>query len=138
MESGQKRTETRQAASATIDMDQMFRSDTQSRFPPRGDTTVRASGEADVRAQRLVPALSALGWLGWQVVRIPLSVVLAALEPFVSLILSLLVIGSFFAAVLFRFIAHAPHFPFWAMVVFCLACAGLLALYRGLLSLVAR
>src|ERR1700730_870026 len=55
--------------------------------------------------------------------------VLAALEPIVRILLSLLAVGGIAMCVLFRFVVHAPHFPFGLMLTLSVGFSVLLVLY---------
>jgi hypothetical protein len=74
----------------------------------------------------------------WCVVRVPIGLVLAVLEPFVRLVL----IGIAFAGVITAFVfegsSATPAIPFWVMICISFGCVVLLALYHGLLRLLSR
>ena len=64
-----------------------------------------------------------------QAVRLSVFAVLAALEPIVRILLSLLAMGGIAMCVLFRFVVHAPHFPFGLMLTVSVGFSVLLVLY---------
>lgn len=64
-----------------------------------------------------------------QAVRLSVFAVLAALEPIVRILLSLLAMGGLATCVLFRFVVHAPHFPFGLMLTLSAGFSMLLVLY---------
>lgn len=61
--------------------------------------------------------------------RLTVFAILATLEPVVRILLSLLAMGGFAMCVLYRFVVHAPHFPFGLMLALSTGFSALLALY---------
>lgn len=62
--------------------------------------------------------------------RLTAFAVLSVLEPVVALVLSLVALLGFATCFLYRFVVHAPHFPFALMLTFSIAAAVLLVVYR--------
>jgi hypothetical protein len=65
-------------------------------------------------------------------VRLTVFAVLGTLEPVVRIALSLLALGGFATCVLYRWVLHAPHFPFGLMLLISVASAVLSVLYGAL------
>lgn len=65
-------------------------------------------------------------------IRLTAFAVLSTLDPVVRILLSLLSLGGFATCVLYRFVLHAPHFPFGRMLLLSVGLAVLSVLY-GLL-----
>jgi len=80
----------------------------------------------------------ALLWFAWQVVRLPIFVLLVTFEPIVRLVLSWLSLLAVLTALLFETSSAAPRFPFWGMVAFSVGCALALTGYCALLRLFSR
>lgn len=74
----------------------------------------------------------------WWLVRVPIVIVLAFLEPFVRLLLIGIAVLSLLTGVLYLGSSVPPAPPFWVMACVGLGCAVLLAAYQGLLRLVSR
>ncbi|HEX4050659.1 MAG TPA: hypothetical protein VHY19_07280 [Steroidobacteraceae bacterium] len=74
----------------------------------------------------------------WAAIRLPVTVVLAVLEPFVTTALSVLAALGILVALFLRLIGEPPHFPFWGIMAASIGCVLLLALYYLLMLLVAR
>lgn len=74
----------------------------------------------------------------WCVVRVPIGIVLAILEPFVRLVLIGIAFASVITAFVFKGSSVTPAIPFWAMICISFGCVMLLALYHGLLRLLSR
>lgn len=110
----------RMIAALTSDMDMSRESPSIDEVDPRSGNGLR-------------PLVSLL----WQLIRVPVYLVLAILEPIVSLALSFLVLIALFTAVLFRFADPVPHFPVALTLGLALGCALLLGLYHGLMALFA-
>lgn len=83
-----------------------------------------------------------LGWSAlrvlWQVVRLPVLVVLLVLEPFVSLALTAFGFLGIVVALILKFSGDLPHFPFWEMTAFSVGALLLLAGYQALIGLLSR
>ena len=74
----------------------------------------------------------------WCVVRVPIVIVLAFLEPFVRLLLIGVAVLSVLTGLVYSGSSVAPAIPFWVMACVSATCVVLLAAYQGLLRLVAR
>ena len=74
----------------------------------------------------------------WGVVRIPILIVLAFLEPFVRLILVGIAILSLLTGLVFKGSSAPPPIPFWVMVCVSLGCVMLVPAYHAVLRLLAR
>lgn len=77
----------------------------------------------------LLSAARALLMLAARVLRFIVFAVLSTLEPVVRIALSLLAIGGFLTCFLYRFVVHAPHFPFALTLTLSVAVCVLLVLY---------
>jgi hypothetical protein len=73
----------------------------------------------------------------WALVRWPLILVLAALEPFVRAILYGFGILGALAALFLRYLGHRPDVPLVTVFAVSLGCLAAAALYRGLLRFLA-
>ena len=82
---------------------------------------------------------SALGrgalWLVWRSLSLPVSILLAIVEPVVSFVLGSLALLGVLAAFFFKLIG-APHFPFVAMLATSLGLGLVLVGYRALLRVI--
>lgn len=74
----------------------------------------------------------------WCVVRIPILIVLAFLEPFVRFVLVGIAILSLLAGLVYEGSSVAPPIPFWVMVCVSLGCVMLVPAYHGVLRLLSR
>lgn len=74
----------------------------------------------------------------WCVLRVPIGLVLAVLEPFVRLALIGIAFASVITAFVFEGSSVTPAIPFWVMIAIAFGCVMLLALYHGLLRLLSR
>ena len=74
----------------------------------------------------------------WQVIRLPTLAVLTILEPFVSFLLIGFAAALVLVSFVFRFASTLQHYPFWGMLGVAVACLLALALFRGLIALLAR
>ena len=72
------------------------------------------------------------------VVRAPLLLIFAFLEPFVRLVLMGTALLGVLTAFVYRASGVAPHFPFWQMIGLSLGCVFLLAGYHSVLRLLSR
>ena len=77
----------------------------------------------------LLIAGRALLVLGARLLRFIVFAVLSTLEPVVRIALSLLAIVGFLTCFLYRFVVHAPHFPFALTFTLSVAVSVLLVLY---------
>jgi len=92
------------------------------------------TGEGNAIADMFCGALMVI----WGVIRIPILVVLAFLEPFVRFVL----IGIAMLSVLVAFVSKGssapPPIPFWVMMCIALGCVMLLPAYHFVLRLLSR
>jgi hypothetical protein len=72
-----------------------------------------------------------LRWL-WNLICLPIVLLLAILEPVVAFALGALALLGVLTTIFFKLIA-APHFPVWTMLSISLGFALALVLYEGLL-----
>lgn len=72
------------------------------------------------------------------IVRAPLLLIFAFLEPFVRLVLMGTALLGVLTAFVYRASGVAPHFPFWQMIGLSLGCVFLLAGYHALLRFLSR
>jgi len=77
----------------------------------------------------LLLAARALLVLAARLLRFIVFAVLSTLEPVVRLALSLVAIVGFLTCFLYRFVVHAPHFPFALTFTLSVAVSVLLVLY---------
>jgi hypothetical protein len=73
----------------------------------------------------------------WCIVRVPILIVLAFLEPFVRLLLIGIAVLSLLTGFVYLGSSVAPAIPFWVMACVSAGCVVLLAAYQGLLRLIA-
>lgn len=76
--------------------------------------------------------------LTWCVVRVPIAIVLAFLEPFVRFVLLGVAVAGVITAFVYEGTSVTPAIPFWVTISVSLGCVVLLALYHGLLRLLSR
>lgn len=74
----------------------------------------------------------------WCIVRIPIVIVLAFLEPLVRLLLIGTAVLSLLTGLVYLGSSVAPAIPFWVMACVSFGCVVLLAAYQGLLYLISR
>jgi hypothetical protein len=74
----------------------------------------------------------------WCVVRVPIVVVLAFLEPFVRLMLSGIAVLSVLAGLVYKGSNVPPPIPFWVTLCVSVGCLLLVPIYHGLLRLLTR
>lgn len=74
----------------------------------------------------------------WCIVRVPILIVLAFLEPFLRLLLIGIAVLSLLTGVVYLGSSAEPAIPFWVMACVSAGCVVLLAAYQALLRLVAR
>jgi len=72
------------------------------------------------------------------IVRAPLLLILAFLEPFIRFVLMGTALLGVLTGFVYKASGVAPHFPFWQMLGFSLGCVCLLAAYHALLRFLAR
>ncbi len=89
------------------------------------------------RASRPRCAASVLRVL-WLFVRMPILVVLLALESVVSFVLTAVGILGIAAAMILRFSGALSQLPFWSMLGFSIGVLLLLSAYHALLGVIAR
>lgn len=80
----------------------------------------------------------ALLLLIWGVVRIPILIVLAFLEPFVRFLLTGIAILSLLTGLVFKGSSAPPPIPFWVMVCVSLGCVMLVPVYHAVLRLLSK
>ena len=73
--------------------------------------------------------------LVWQLIRLPVLILMAILEPIVSVVLMGLATLGVLMCFFYEFLVRAPHFPFWLMMGISLSFAFLLMLYYALMRL---
>lgn len=71
----------------------------------------------------------------WHLVRLPVLMLLAILEPIVSVVLMGLATLGVLMCFFWEFVVRDPHFPFWLMMGISLGFAFLLMLYYALMRL---
>lgn len=74
----------------------------------------------------------------WGVVRIPILIVLAFLEPFVRLVLVSIAILSLLTGLVYQGASAPPPIPFWVMLSVSLGCVMLVPAYHFILRLLSR
>lgn len=74
----------------------------------------------------------------WGVVRVPILVVLAFLEPFVRFLLTGVAILSLLTGLVYEGSSAPPPIPFWVMVCVSLGCVMLIPAYHFVLRLLSR
>src|SRR5690349_17922956 len=75
---------------------------------------------------------------GGRLLAFSLYAVLAAFEPFVKVLLTLLALGGFVTCAIFRFLHHYPHFPLRSMLFFSFSMCALSAAYSVVLRWLCR
>lgn len=76
-------------------------------------------------------------WFAWQIVRLPLLALLLALEPLVSLVLSVFGFLGIPVTIILKCSGDLPHFPFWGMMAFSIGSILVLMAYEALIGLLA-
>jgi hypothetical protein len=71
----------------------------------------------------------------WALIRWPLVLVLAVVEPFVRGVLYAFSILGVLSALFLRYVGHRPDVPLFTVFAVSLACVAAAAFYRGLLRL---
>lgn len=74
----------------------------------------------------------------WCVVRVPILIVLAFLEPFVRFVLVGVAILSLLTGLVYKGSSVSPPIPFWVMLCVSLGCLMLVPLYHFVLRLLSR
>lgn len=74
----------------------------------------------------------------WGLVRMPILIVLAFLEPFVRFVLTGIAILSVLTALVFKGSSAPPPIPFWVMMCVSLGCVMLVPAYHFILRLLSR
>lgn len=74
----------------------------------------------------------------WCIVRVPIVIVLAFLEPLVRLLLIGTAVLSLLTGLVYLGSSVTPAIPFWVMACVSFGCVVLLAAYQGLLCLISR
>jgi hypothetical protein len=74
----------------------------------------------------------------WCVVRVPILIVLAFLEPFVRFLLTGIAILSLLTGLVFKGSSAPPPIPFWVMVCVSLGCVMLIPAYHFVLRLLSK
>jgi hypothetical protein len=74
----------------------------------------------------------------WGIVRIPILVVLAFIEPLVRLVLVGVAILSLLTGLVYKGSSVASPIPFWVMLCVSLGCLMLVPLYHFVLRLLSR
>lgn len=74
----------------------------------------------------------------WCIVRVPIFIVLAFLEPIVRLLLIGIAVLSLVSGLAYLGSSVAPAVPFWVMVCVSLSCVTLLSAYQYLLRLLSK
>jgi len=74
----------------------------------------------------------------WLIIRVPMLVVLAFLEPFVRLLLSGIAVLSVLAGLVYKGSSVPPPIPFWVTLCIAVGCLMLIPVYHGLLRLLSR
>lgn len=82
--------------------------------------------------------LAATAHVTWEVIRRPLFVVLALLEPVIRFVCILAMLSGIIAAIVFELSAVGPSFPILGMLSASLGFGFALIAYYGLFSLVSR
>jgi hypothetical protein len=74
----------------------------------------------------------------WGVIRVPILIVLAFLEPFVRVVLTGIAILSLLTGLVFEGSSAPPPIPFWVMLCVSLGCVMLIPAYRFVLRWLSR
>lgn len=74
----------------------------------------------------------------WCVVRVPIGMVLAFLEPLVRFVLLGIAVAGVITAFVYEGTSVTPAIPFWVTISVSFGCVVLLALYHGFLRLISR
>ena len=96
---------------------------------------VTARGQTEVLVPITLGFLSALIWLAWQAIRLPILALLVTLEPITDFVLSALALLIALTALFWKVADPRPGFPFWTILAAALVCVLLLALYHALIRL---
>lgn len=90
--------------------------------------------EGNVVAELLCGALLLI----WNIVRIPILIVLAFLEPFVRFVLIGIAVLSVVAGLVYKGSSVPPPIPFWVTLCVSLGCVMLVPAYHFILRLLSR
>ena len=96
---------------------------------------VTAGAWTGVLAPITLGFLAALFWLAWQVIRLPILVLLVMFEPLVNFALSAFALLIVLTSIFWKF-ADPTHFPFWTLIGTSLVCMLALTLYQTLIRAV--
>ena len=92
------------------------------------------TGEGNVVADLFCGTLMII----WGVIRIPILVVLAFLEPFVRFVMIGIAILSLATGLVYKGSSVASPIPFWVMVCVSVGCVMLIAAYHRMLRLLSK
>jgi hypothetical protein len=73
----------------------------------------------------------------WQAIRWPVLALLIVLEPLIRTVLCGFALLGTLTALMIRFAADRPQFPFWGTLGVSLSCVGLLMVYYAAIRLLA-
>ena len=76
--------------------------------------------------------------LVWSIIRIPILIVLAFLEPFVRFVLTGIAVLSVAAGLVYKGYSVPPPIPFWVTLCVSLGCVMLIPAYHFILRLLSR
>jgi hypothetical protein len=76
--------------------------------------------------------------LVWNIIRIPILIVLAFLEPFVRFVLIGIAVLSVVAGLVYKGSSVPPPIPFWVTLCVSLGCVMLVPAYHFILRLLSR
>lgn len=76
--------------------------------------------------------------LVWNIIRIPILIVLAFLEPFVRFVLTGVAVLSVVAGLVYKGSGVPPPIPFWVTLCVSLGCVMLIPAYHFILRLLSR
>lgn len=77
-------------------------------------------------------------WQLWQVVRWPALMLLIVLEPLIRTALCGFALLGALTAIIIRYTADRPEFPFWKTIGLSLSCVGFLVLYYVTIRVLSR
>lgn len=89
-------------------------------------------------ANVIVSLLLAVFWLTLSLIRWLALLVLAFLEPFVRLLLSVVAVLSVLAGLVYLGSSAPPPIPFWVTLCVALGCLMLMSIYQWVLHLLSR
>lgn len=76
--------------------------------------------------------------LVWNIIRVPILIVLAFLEPFVRFVLTGIAVLSVVVGLVYKGSSAPPPIPFWMTLCVSLACLMLVPAYHFMLRLLSR